>query len=58
MDLGGSDSYPAHCARAANNRRWSGPRVWPLLNLPSEAAAGVDGEWPLPFPLRLLTRPR
>ena len=58
MDLGGSDSYPAHCARAANNRRWSGPRVWPLLNLPSEAAAGIDGEWPLPFPLRLLTRPR
>ena len=58
MDLGGSDSYPAHCAHAANNKLWAGPRVWPLLDLRSEAAAGVDGEWPLPFPLRLMTRPR
>ena len=57
MDLGGVDSYPAHCARAANNSLWAGPRVWPLLDLRSEAAAGVDGEWPLPFTLRLLTRP-
>lgn len=57
MDLGGVDSYPAHCAHTANNRRWSGPRVWPLLQLASEAGAGIDGEWPLPFALRLLTRP-
>jgi hypothetical protein len=57
MDLGGVDSYPTHCVRAANNTRWSGPRVWPLLNLASEAGAGIDGEWPLPFALRLLTRP-
>lgn len=57
MDLGGVDSYPAHCVRAANNKLWAGPRVWPLLDLRSEAAAGVDGEWPLPFALRLLTRP-
>lgn len=57
MDLGGVDHYPSHCTRAANNRLWAGPRVWPLLDLRSEAAAGVDGEWPLPFPLRLLTRP-
>jgi hypothetical protein len=57
MDLGGVDSYPAHCGRAANNSLWAGPRAWPLLGLRSEAAAGVDGEWPLPFPLRLLTRP-
>lgn len=57
MDLGGVDSYPAHCARAANNSLWAGPRVWPSLDLRSEAAAGVDGEWPLPFALRLLTRP-
>ena len=57
IDLGGVDSYPAHCARAANNKLWAGPRVWPLLDLRSEAAAGVDGEWPLPFALRLLTRP-
>lgn len=57
MDLGGVDSYPAHCARAANDKLWAGPRVWPLLGLHSEAAAGADGEWPLPFALRLLTRP-
>jgi len=57
IDLGGVDSYPAHCVRAANNTLWAGPRVWPLLDLRSEAAAGVDGEWPLPFALRLLTRP-
>ena len=57
MDLGGMDSYPAHCARAGNDSRWSGPRAWPLLRLASEASAGIDGEWPLPFALRLLTRP-
>jgi hypothetical protein len=57
MDLGGTDSYPAHCVRAGNNRLWAGPRVWPQLDLRSEAAAGVDGEWPLPFALHLLTRP-
>ena len=56
MDLGGVDSYPAHCVQAANNSFWAGPRVWPLLDLRSEGAAGVDGEWPLPFALRLLTR--
>ncbi len=57
MDLGGVDSYPAHCARAANNSLWAGPRTWPRLDLRSEAAAGVDGQWPLPFALRLMTRP-
>ena len=57
IDLGGVDSYPSHCVRAGNNKLWAGPRVWPLLDLRSEAAAGVDGEWPLPFALRLLTRP-
>ncbi|HET8747714.1 MAG TPA: hypothetical protein VFM98_19095 [Ramlibacter sp.] len=57
LDLGGADSYPAHCTRAANDSLWAGPRVWPQLQLHSEAAAGVDGEWPLPFALRLLTRP-
>ena len=57
LDLGGVDSYPTHCVRAANNKFWAGPRVWPQLDLRSEAAAGVDGEWPLPFALRLLTRP-
>jgi hypothetical protein len=57
MDLGGVDSYPAHCERAANNKLWVGPRVWPQFDLRSEAGAGADGEWPLPFALRLLTRP-
>ena len=57
MDLAGTDSYPAQCARAGNNQFWAGPRVWPQLDLRSEAAAGVDGEWPLPFALRLRTRP-
>ena len=57
MDLGGVDTYPTHCVSAANNKLWAGTRVWPLLDLRSEAAAGVDGEWPLPFALRLLTRP-
>lgn len=57
MDLGGVDSYPAHCGRVANERLWAAPRAWPQLELRSEAGAGVDGEWPLPFGLRLLTRP-
>jgi hypothetical protein len=57
MDLGGVDSYPRHCVRAANDSLWAGPRVWPGLGMRSEAAAGVDGEWPLPFGLRVLTRP-
>jgi len=57
MDLGGADNYPAHCMRAVNESLWAGPRVWPQLDLRSEDAAGVDGEWPLPFALRVLTRP-
>lgn len=57
LDLGGNDSYPQHCTRTANDSLWAGPRVWPQLELRSESAAGIDGEWPLPFPLRLLTRP-
>lgn len=57
LDLGGVDAYPPHCARMGNDKLWAGPRVWPLLNLRSEAGAGIDGEWPLPFALRLLTRP-
>ncbi|NML47148.1 hypothetical protein HHL11_25605 [Ramlibacter sp. G-1-2-2] len=57
LDLGGVDSYPAQCVRAGNNKLWAGPREWPQLGLRSEAGAGVDGEWALPFALRLLTRP-
>lgn len=57
LDLGGADSYPAQCADAGNNKLWVAPRAWPQLQLRSEAGAGVDGEWPLPFPLRLMTRP-
>ena len=49
MDLGGRDSYPQHCDRAANNTGWAAPRTWPLLGLKSEAGAGVDGEYALPF---------
>lgn len=56
MDLGGNDSYPGHCTRVANDGLWAGPRAWPQLELRSERAAGIDGEWPLPFALRLLTR--
>lgn len=56
MDLGGTDSYPAQCARVANDKLWVGPREWPLLDLPSEAGAGIDGEWPLPLPLHVMTR--
>jgi hypothetical protein len=56
MDLGGVDSYPAHCTRAANNTLWAGPRVWPRLDLRSESGAGIDGDWPLPFALHALTR--
>lgn len=57
LDLGGSDRYPAQCARVKNDSFWVGPREWPQLDLPSEAGAGVDGQWPMPFPLRLMTRP-
>jgi hypothetical protein len=56
MDLGGIDSYPVHCAQAHNNRSWSGARRWPELKLRSEAAAGVDGEFELPFFIRPRTR--
>jgi hypothetical protein len=56
LDLGGVDSYPAQCVRAGNHRLWAGPRVWPQLDLRSEAGAGVDGEHPLPFALHPLTR--
>lgn len=57
MDLGGVDSYPAQCARATNNSAWASPRIWPKLDLRSEGSAGIDGEWPFPFALHLLTRP-
>jgi hypothetical protein len=55
MDLGGLDSYPAHCARARNDTRWTAPRSWSQLKLRSESGAGLDGEWPMPFALRPLT---
>src|SRR5665811_324077 len=31
MDLGGTDSYPAHCKQARNNADWAATRLWPLL---------------------------
>jgi hypothetical protein len=52
MDLGGNDTYPAHCPRARNNATWASPRRWPTLNPRGEAGAGVDGEWPMPFAIR------
>jgi len=56
MDLGGADSYPSHCASARNNTGWSAPRIWPKLQLRSEAGAGMDGEFQMPFQVRPLTR--
>ena len=55
MDLGGFDNYPVHCERAHNNAAWAAPRSWPKLQLRSEAGAGIDGDRPLPFPVRALT---
>lgn len=56
MDLGGTDGYPVHCAQARNNGSWSAARRWPELKLRSEAAAGLDGEFQLPFSIRARTR--
>lgn len=56
MDLGGQDHYPKTCANVRNNANWNAPRKWPLLQLRSEAAAGYDGELPMPFDLRALTQ--
>lgn len=55
IDLGGSDTYPVHCKGVRNNATWTAARTWPQLKLPSEAGAGVDGEFTLPFVLRPLT---
>lgn len=56
MDLGGTDSYPAHCQSVCDNTSWRAPRAWPQLMLPSEAGAGIDGEFALPFALRAMTQ--
>lgn len=58
MDLGGTDSYPAHCQQARNNTSWHAPRTWGQLMLRSEAGAGIDGELALPFAVRSMTQPR
>lgn len=52
MDLGGDDTYPAHCTQARNNATWTSPRRSPTLNLRGEAGAGIDGEWPMPSAMR------
>lgn len=57
LDLGGDDSYPAHCKRVRNNAHWRAPRAWPLLNLPSENGGGFDGNAALPFAIRPMTQP-
>ena len=49
MDLGGDYIYPPHCGRTSNNTGWASPRFWLQLGLKSEAGAGVDGEYALPF---------
>lgn len=56
MDLGGIDTYPNGCKQARNNADWVGVRTWPLLRLRSEAGAGIDGEFWMPFQIRPLTR--
>lgn len=54
LDLGGRDAYPANCVGPANDAAWAWPRRHAALQLRSEAGAGVDGEYPAPFP----TQPR
>jgi len=56
MDLGGTDTYPNGCQQARNNADWASVRTWPLLRLRSEAGAGIDGEFSMPFQIRTLTR--
>ena len=51
MDLGGRDRYPAHCAGVRNDAIWTVPRHSPATARPSQAGAGLDGEWPTPFSL-------
>jgi hypothetical protein len=57
MDLGGDDSYPGHCARVRNDAAWAAPRAWPSLGLRSEAGAGIDGRFALPFATGAMTKP-
>jgi hypothetical protein len=57
LDLGGSDSYPAHCIEPRNNTQWETKRIWPQLKLRSEVGLGIDGEFPLPFYIRPRTFP-
>ena len=56
MDLGGGDAYPDHCQQAGNNTEWTSRQTWPQLKLRSEAGAGIDGEFLLPFFVRPRTR--
>ncbi len=49
MDLGGDDSYPAHCPGVRNEGSWAAPRQWPARGLRGEAGAGIDGRFPPPF---------
>ncbi len=55
MDLGGSNRYPVHCARAGVGKIWNSERRWPALQLRSEAGAGLDGSYPMPFAIRTRT---
>jgi len=55
MDLGGDDSYPAHCAHVGNDGAWAAPRQRPSRGLRGEAGAGIDGRFPSPFATGRLT---
>ena len=55
MNHPGSPARLARTLLLAQGAYYVATGVWPLLHLASEAGAGIDGEWPLPFALRLLT---
>ena len=49
MDVGGEDSYPAHCPGVGNDGAGASPRQWPSRGLRGEAGAGIDGRFASPF---------
>lgn len=57
LDLGGEDRYERKANPPGNNRTWKWERRFPELMLPSEAGAGIDGEYEMPFLLEPRTPP-
>lgn len=49
LDLGGNDRYERKNDPPQNNSTWRWPRRFPEFMLPSEAGAGIDGEYEMPF---------